>query len=119
MKHFLTSLDISLPTKPNIEDFWRLESVGINDSPVESDNKFAQKKFSETLKYEQGRYTVSWPWKEDQPNLPENRTLALGRRKSLVSRMKSNPELIQKYDNIIADQLNKGIIEKVGSEPNS
>ena len=115
---FLTSLDKSLPTKPNIEDFWRLESIGINDSPVESDNEVAQKKFSETLKFEQGRYTVSWSWKEDQPNLPENRTLALGRLKSLVSRMKSNPELIQKYDDIITDQLNKGIIEKVGSEPN-
>ena len=115
---FLTSLDKSLPTKPNIEDFWRLESIGINDSPVESDNEVAQKKFSETLKFEQGRYTVSWPWKEDQPNLPKNRTLALGRLKSLVSRMKSNPEMIQKYDDIITDQLNKGIIEKVGSEPN-
>ena len=116
---FLTRLDKSLPTKPNIEDFWRLESIGINDSPVESDNEVARKKFSETLKYEQGRYTVSWPWKEDQPDLPENRTLALGRLTSLVSRMKSNPELIQKYDDIIIDQLNKGIIEKVGSEPNS
>ena len=40
---FLTSLDKSLPTKPNIEDFWRLESVGINDSPVESDNEVARK----------------------------------------------------------------------------
>ena len=115
---FLTSLDKSLPTKPNIEDFWRLESIGINDSPLESDNEVAQKKFSETLKFEQGRYTVSWPWKEDQPDLPENRTLALGRLKSLVSTMKNNPELIQKYDDIITDQLNKGIIEKVGSEPN-
>ena len=116
---FLTSLDKSLPTKPNIEDLWRLESIGINDSPVESDNEVARKKISETLKFEQGRYTVSRPWKEDQPDLPENRTLALGRLKSLVSRMKSNPELIHKYDDIITYQLNKGIIGKVGSEPNS
>ena len=116
---FMTCLDKSLPTKPNIEDFWILEAIGITDSPVESGNEIAQKKFSETLQYEQGRYTVSWPWKEDQPDLPENRTLALGRLKSLVSNMKNNPELIQKYDDIITDQLNKGIIEKVGSESNS
>ena len=51
--------------------------------------------------------------------MQEHRTLALGRLKSLVSRMKNNPELIQKYDDIITDQLNKGIIEKVGSESNS
>ena len=116
---FMTCLDKSLPTKPNVEDFWRLEAISLTDSPVESDNEIARKKFSETLQYKQGRYTVSWPWKEDQPDLAENRTLALGRLKSLVSRMKNNPELIQKYDDIITDQLNKGIIEKVGSESNS
>ena len=116
---FLTCLDKSLPTKPNVEDFWKLEAIGINDSPIESDDDIAQKKFSETLKYEQGRYTVSWPWKEDQPDLPENRNLALGRLKSLVIRMKNNPELIQKYDDIITDQLNKGVIEKVGCESDS
>ena len=33
--------------------------------------------------------------------------------------MRNNPELIQKYDNIITDQREKGIIEKVGSESNS
>ena len=116
---FLTGLDKSLPTKPNVEDFWRLESIGIRDSPVESDSDVAQKKFDETLKYEHGRYAVSWPWKEDQPDLPENRTLALGRLKSLVTRMKNTPELIQQYDDIITDQLDKGIIEKVGSETDS
>ena len=33
--------------------------------------------------------------------------------------MKNNSELIQKYDDIITDQLNKGFIEKVGCESNS
>ena len=116
---FLTCLDKSLPMKPNLEDFWKLESIGINDSPVESDNDVALKKFSEALKYDEGRYTVTWPWKEEQPDLPDNRALALGRLKSLVSRMRNNPELIQKYDDIIIDQREKGIIEKVGSESNS
>ena len=116
---FLTCLDKSLPMKPNLEDFWKLESIGISDSPVESDNDVALKKFSETLKYDEGRYTVTWPWKEEQPDLPDNRALALGRLKSLVSRMRNNPELIQKYDDIITDQREKGIIDKVGSESNS
>ena len=51
--------------------------------------------------------------------MPENRNLALGRLKSLGIRMKNNPELIQKYDDSITDQLNKGDIEKVGCESNS
>ena len=33
--------------------------------------------------------------------------------------MKYNPELIQKYDDIITDQREKGTREKVGSESNS
>ena len=115
---FLTCLDKSLPMKPNLEGFWKLVSIGINDSPVESNN-VALKKFSETLKYDKGRYTVTWPRKEEQPDLPDNRALALGRLKSLVRRMKNNPELIQKYDYIITDKREKGIIEKIGSESNS
>lgn len=112
----LTCADKSLPVKPNVEDFWNLESIGIRDCPVESDNKVALSKFNETLRYENGRYTVTWPWKDENPDLPENRTLALGRLKSLVRRMKDNPDLIQKYDEIIEDQLRQGVIERVRSE---
>ena len=39
---FLTCLDKSLPMKSNLEDFWKLESIGICDSPVESDNDVAR-----------------------------------------------------------------------------
>ena len=82
---FLTCVDKSLPMKPNLEDFWKLETIGISDSPDQCDNDVALKKFSETLKYDQGRYSVTWPWKEDCPDLPENKALALGRLRSLVS----------------------------------
>ena len=115
---FLTCVDKSLPMKPNLEDFWKLETIGISDSPDQCDNDVALKKFSETLKYIQGRYSVTWPWKEDCPDLPENKALALGRLRSLVSRMKNDPVLIQKYDEIIEDQLNKGVIEQVRYDSN-
>ena len=97
----------------------KLETIGISDSPDQCDNDVALKKFSETLKYDQRRYTVSWPWKEDCPDLPENRALALGNLRSLVSQMKNNPVLIQEYDEIIEDQLYKGIIEQVGYDLNN
>ena len=32
--------------------------------------------------------------------------------------MKNSPVLIQKYDEIIEDQLNKGVIEQVGYDSN-
>lgn len=67
-------------------------------------------KFRETLKYENGRYQVTWPWKNDLPDLPENRGLAKGRLKSLVIKL---PDLMKRYDAIVQEQLRKGMIEKV------
>ena len=113
-----TEVDRSLLLKPNFEELWRLESIGISDSQVKSDNSLAFNKFNETLRYENGRYSVTWSWKTEQPNLPENRTLAVGCLKSLVKRMKDDLDLVQRYDDIIKDQLRKGIIEKVRTESN-
>ena len=107
-----TEVDGSLPLKPNFEYFWMLESIGISDSPVESDNSVTFNKLNETLRYENGLYSVTWPWKTEQQNLPENRTLVVGRLMSLVKRMKDNPDLVQKYNDIINDQLRKGIVER-------
>ena len=112
----LTTVDESLPLKPNFEDFWRLESIGIKDSAVVSDNSIALEKFNKSLNYKNGRYSVTLPWKNEKPELPENRTMAVGRLKSLVRRMKDNPDLIKKYDGIIEDQLTQGINEKVTTE---
>ena len=55
----LTVADQSFPLKPNLEDFWRLESIGINESPVVTDDNIALGKFNETLRYASGRYTVT------------------------------------------------------------
>ena len=105
----MTHADSSLPLKPNLEDFWRLECIGIQESPTESDYPKALNRFNETLSYENGRFTVSWPWKKEKPDLPQNYGLALGRLKSLINRMKRNPFLVEKYTDIIVDQLKQGI----------
>ena len=39
----------------------------------------------------------------------------LGRLKSLIKRLEKNPDLLEKYSNIIHEQFAKGIIERVGS----
>ena len=92
----LPTPDKSFPIKPNIEDFWKLEAIGITDSPQDSDKARALQLFNETLKFENDRYRVSWPWKEDKSCLPENKKLVFGRLKSLINRMKHTPELIDK-----------------------
>ena len=52
-----------------------------------------------------------WPWKQQQFCLDANYMLALKWLKSLVNRLQHDPELLQKYSNIINRQVHKGIIE--------
>ena len=115
----MTHADYSLPLKPNLEDFWQLESIGIQESPTESDDTKALNRLNETLSFENGRYSVTWPWKKEKPDLPENHGLALGRLKSLINRMKRNPDLVEKYTEIIEEQLKRGIIEMVSPKVQS
>ena len=61
---------------------------------------------------------MDWPWKDENPDLPENRELAFGRLKSLINKMKNNPELVKQYDSIIQDQQKLGVIERIKSESN-
>lgn len=59
-----------------------------------SDDENAMEKIREALKYENGRYQVTWPWRDDLPDLPENRGLAKGRLKSFVDKLKNNIEKV-------------------------
>ena len=68
---------------------------------------------NESLKFEDGRYQVTWPWKEENPDLPANRELSVGRLKSVVSKLKNRPELLQKYNSVLTEQLEKGVIERI------
>ena len=61
--------------------------------------------------FENGRYNVSWPWKPDR-ELPDNYMLAKGRLTSLIRRLRRDPDMLKRYDDVIQDQLTKGIIEE-------
>ncbi|XP_053389677.1 uncharacterized protein LOC128552659 [Mercenaria mercenaria] len=108
-----TNVDGVVPVKRDLEDFWRVESIGILDKQNTSDDEMAMKMFLDSLQFENGRYQDTWPWTEECPNLPVNREPAVGRLKSCVNKMKNKPDLLQKYDAVMNDQLSKGVIEKV------
>ena len=95
-------------TKPDLNQFWDLESLGITESPSTSDDDIALEKFNKSVKFTNGRYMVTWPWREDHPDLAENYQLALGRLKLILQRLVKIPTLLEKYDAIIKEQLNKG-----------
>ena len=59
-----------------------MESIGIKDTGAMSGDDIAMETFKENIKFQNGRYYVTWPWKGKHPDLPSDRELAYGRLKS-------------------------------------
>ncbi|XP_065195843.1 uncharacterized protein LOC135827242 [Sycon ciliatum] len=107
----LSADSIADDTLPALEDLWSLESLGINDNPETTDNDMVREHFNATIRKENGRYTVNWPWKEKAPQV--NYELARGRLVSLIKRLFTQPDILRHYDQTIRDQHASGIIEEV------
>ena len=106
----MTSIDECQDFEPDVEALWTLETIGINNKDKSEQNVLQA--FKESVKLEDGRYQVLWPWKEDEPNLPDNYDLCNGRLKSLYKHLSEKPQLLNRYDETIKEQLEKNVSEK-------
>ena len=70
-------------------------------------------KFKKNINLHEGRYCVGLTWKDNQPVLPNSYRLSVNRLKSLLSRLKRNPKILEAYNDIIIDQLKNNVIETV------
>ena len=92
---------------------WNLDKTGIKEPSKLEDDDYIRQEFKDLIIKKNGRFEVTWPWKEENPNLADSYDLLIGRLKSLLKIFESNPELLERYDNVIKEQLSKEIIEKV------
>ena len=53
------------------------------------------------------------PWRPDHAELPDDYDLSKPRLLGLLKRLRNEPDILKEYDNVIRDQLNKGIVESV------
>lgn len=106
------------PVEPNLDDqlrrFWELESLGILQGEASVYEKFIQR-----ISFNGQRYQVGLPWKDNHPPLPDNFELCYKRLTGLLRRLKQNPPLLAKYNAVIKDQLDRGIVEMVADPPSS
>ena len=96
----------------HLDNFWNSETL----SQCENDPEFdVQKSFRDDLHYdwEEGRYAVKLPVKEQHDLLPDNYSNSLKRLKGLTKRFEKDHELMNNYHNIVKEQLKSGIIETV------
>ena len=68
------------------------------------------------VEYKNNRFTVRNLWKENQPSLQFNKSLALSRFSSLEKKFEQNPEFTNKYKDTINDYVNKNHAVKLTQE---
>ena len=105
--------DNSCTLDDQLQAFWELETLGI-----QSEERTFYDDFTDVIKFESGRYKVPLPWREFHDPLPDNYQLSVNRLQGLLCRLRQDPVILKEYNDIIQDQLRKGIVEAVpGNEP--
>ena len=74
----------------SLKSFWDTESIGIVDK-----EDAVQIQFEQHVAFNNGRYTVSLPWKEYCLPLPSNYELCESRLNKLLKRLRKEPELLR------------------------
>ena len=73
-------------------------------------------KVKDSLKYENGRYRVAVPWKENKPDLPDTKSMRLSRFRSTERNLKKNSRVADEYQATIQAYVGMGYLRKVPSE---
>ena len=97
---------------------WDLDTLGIKETEVSP----VMAHFNDHVEYAQGRIRVCIPWKEEiKAYLPTNYNQALIRFNVTKQKLNKvgNEDLKTKYNSILADYLERGIIERVPPQPES
>ena len=98
-----TKIGDNVLKETNLEDFLKLELIGIKESPTISDGVKAISEFKKSIKMVNERYQVRWPWSQEIPDLPDNYNLAYGSLNSMIQRLRENLEMLKMYDDVIKD----------------
>ena len=93
-----------------IDNFWKLDLLGIQEKELS-----VCEKVMEDIKFENNRYVVKLPFNENIPFVSDNYDVNLNRLSKLTNRLSKSIDTLVKYDKVITDQLEHGVIEEVES----
>ena len=98
-----------------LRSFWELESIGITCEDGSSGTSDILAIFNESVRFKDGRYEISLPWKENAAKLVSNEAAARARlfRLQRTCRLDKSPSLKDRYNQVFIDMENSGIIEEV------
>ena len=102
-----------------IERFWEIDSYATKQSfsepAMSTDDKQALKILQTGTVKEESHYKTPLLW-DGEPNLPNNRAMAVSRLHCTEKKLKKNPELAKKYQDVISDYVAKGHARKMTPE---
>ena len=93
----------------DLHRLWDLETLGIRRGDEVYEDLL------DTVKFSGERYSVTLPWKLGHKPLPSNYDNSLCRLKSQIHKLKRNPSVLEACNDIIKEQEEAGIIEKVAN----
>ena len=95
------------------EDYERLCSLDVLGLESRSEQNLVHQEFKDQLERSpEGWYQTGLIWKAVIPDLPSNESGSKARLKKLVQRLEKQPELYDKYEEIMKEQKKEGIIER-------
>ena len=97
--------------KLSLRRFWETEAIGIHENSEEKPLSVEHEKFQINIERDGERYAVNLPWKSDADSLTDHYDLSKTRLHYLQQSLKKNMDLMEKYNAIIEEQLESGIIE--------
>ena len=107
----ISNLCLARSSATDYDNLCKLDVLGLEDENYQITEPVYDR-FKEQLKRSSdGWYETGLLWKSGKDSLLSNKTGSIGRLQKLVKRLKKDPELFAKYDNIIQEQLNEGIVE--------
>lgn len=92
------------------------ERISENDrQPSQEDRKFLDI-VGKSIAQKDGHYSIGLPFKRDDIKLPDNKSQAFQRLKSLKHRLQKNPGFYKDYTDFMSQLLERGYAEKVPEE---
>ena len=74
--HQFTPAEPPLQPALYIDEFWKLETIGIIPPEKTKNDDGVIEHFNNIVIQENGRYQVAWPWRNEDFSLPENNELS-------------------------------------------
>ena len=101
-----------------VEKFWALESHGFRSDGTSNslEDERALEILKRTTELKDGRYEVGLLWRNDNPELPNNRVQAEKRLRQLKQRFQRSPEFAAQYKTVMNDYIDKGYAVKLSEE---